>query len=640
MAAGSDMRTSMFESSYGEGVAAETWEFRLSQEPATLWSVLADTNRLFEALEYPRYALSDENDASSGVRRRVARSGTGGRAVEWEERPFEWATGQWWRMQRVYKKGPLARLDATLYLRRSAGGGSIAQYTLNAEPNGMRGRTLVSSGQLRRMGDLFVKRAEEADDYLAGRSERPFQLKPPPLSRSALAEIDARADAAAETAEAQADPIFDAIVHMLKTGSEADVALIRPRILARRLDRPPQAAMAACLAAAEVGLLRRRFLPICPECRRPAVGADRLAGLAGSAYCQFDKIWFGIDLAQNVELSFMASPDLRDVGSGGYCLSGPLTSPHIVLQQELDPGERRALPFQPPVGGYRFRVETVAGETPAGRGPWRAPLDISTGPTPTLLAMDDGVAVGGAPADQALVLENHASRRMRFIVEVRAWRGDAASAASAVLTEAHRRAFPLDAPPAPLPAGRAYAVSFTVLTELATRQALGSSEAARRFSAMMRSASELAQNDGGVLLRRGSEAGVALFGAVHAAAAFATALRETARVVLAGRDGRGLRQVDEPPSFDANQAPPALGLGVAIDEGDIVLLDTGAGCDAAGGGIARAEALAHLAGRDGLLVCREAAAAPEAEGLWPEHREDVEAALDENGGVVRVVRFA
>ena len=632
----------MFESAHGEGVTAETWEFRLSQEPARLWSVLADTNRLFEALEYPRYAVSDEVEEATGARRRVARSGQGPRSVEWEERPFEWATGQWWRMQRRYAKGPLNVLEATLYLRRSAGGGSIAQYSLTAEANGMRGRTMISSGHLRRMGDLFLRRAEEADDFLAGRSAHAFDVRPPMLTREVLATIDQRAEAAAEVAAAQSDPIFEELITLLKTGSDSDVAEIRPRALAKRLDRSYSAVLDVCLAATEVGLLRRRFSPICPECRRPAVGSDTLSGLGATATCLAERRVFSLDLAQNVELSFFAAPELRAASMGGYCLSGPLHSPHIVLQQELEPGERRALPFQPPAGGYRFRVETASGEIPATAGAWRAPVDLTDAPTPTLLALDDGVAIGGAPSDQALVLENHSKRPLRFILEIRAWRGDAASAASAVMTEPYRRAFPLDAPISPLPAGRAYAVAYCAVAGQPTRDAVGPRETTRRYAALQGAAVELAKSDGGVLLRRGPEAGVGLFSSVYAAAAFATALREAARAWLSGRNFTVAQELLEPPEFGEKRKEAVLDLSIAIDEGAVVLSDTGLGVDAAGPGLARAEALALAQAREGgngMIVCAEAAAAPEADGLWPDGAEEVNITLDPQSAPLTVVRY-
>lgn len=634
--------STMFESTYGEGVSAETWEFRLSQEPARLWSALADTNRLFEALEFPRYALTEDKDPSTGDKRMTARGGQGSRVVEWIEQPFEWATGQWWRMVRRYVKGPMARLEATLYLRRSAGGGSIAQFSLSAEAAGVLGRTLLGSGYLRRLGDLFVRRAEEADDFLAGRAPRVFALKPPILPREVVAAIDARAEEAAARAGGAADPLLGAIAGLLKSAPETDLAEIRPRALAKAFGRAPAAAMEACLAAAEAGLLRRRFTPICPLCRRPTAGADTLAQLDATAHCVADRQDFAIDLAQNVELSFRAAPDLRPLAAGGYCLSGPLTAPHVVLQQELEPGERRALPFHPPAGRYLFRVEATSGETPGGRGPWRQSVDLTEERAPTLLALDEGAAIGGAPPDPALVLENHASQNLRFVLEVRAWRGDATSAATAILTETHRRAFPTDAPSAPLPAGRAYAAAFLANAGLPLREALGPSESARRFAALLRAAADLAGADGGVLLRRGAEAGVGLFASARAAAAFATALREAARSILAGHGTAATRAPGfaetEPPEFDPQPPQRALGLAVGVDEGPIVLIDTGAGLDAAGPGVARAEALASAAGRDGLLVCVEAALAPDAGELWPSGGEEVEVALDEESAPIRAMR--
>ena len=119
-------------------------------------------------------------------------------------------------------------------------------------------------------------------------------------------------------------------------------------------------------------------------------------------------------------------------------------------------------------------------------------------------------------------------------------------------------------------------------------------------------------------------------------------LREAARAALSGRNAVVSNDMLEPPEFGRKQAPSQLGLAVGIDEGPIVVTDSGIGAEAAGPGIARAEAMAGAqarAGEEGLVVCAEAAAAPEAAGMWPDDGEEVELSLEQQGEPIPVVRY-
>ncbi len=518
-----------------EGALVETWEFKLSQPPSALWPLLADTNRIHEALEMPRYSVVVEREGES--RKLVAHSGQGARRLEWEETPFEWVAGQWWRFDRRFLKGPLARFGATLYLRKSAGGGALAQYALNAEPNGVIGKTLLSSGYLRRAGDAFVERAEEVDAFLSGRRPTPFSTREPGRLREARAEIDGRAAQMAQSP--YANGAAASLANMVAEAPISDLMEMRARRLARSMEVSERAAAEACLAAVEAGLLELRLIALCPRCRRPALEASRLAELPATAQCRFDGLTFAIDLAVNVEALFTPRPEARSLGEGVFCGSGPMTAPHVSIRQRLEAGERRAFPFTPRPGGYRVwvepadaRVEWLEGDGAARISADRV-IDYQGGQFPAVAAAPDGVTLGGDPGDGAVVFENHCSQPRLISLERRAWRADALTAAELTPLQAYRDLFPLDAPQAPTRSGRLVFAAFAVPAPEALFARLGDIAAAAAIDALAARAADLARARNGGVVRASGARGLAAFLDAADAAGFALELKTAARMALA-----------------------------------------------------------------------------------------------------------
>lgn len=609
-----------------DGAAAESWEFRLSQPPAALWPLLADTRRLHEALDMPRYEVSFEPEGET--RKRVAKSVTGARALEWEEAPFEWVAGQWWRFDRRFTKGPLARFGATLYLRKSAGGGTLAQYALSAEPSGLIGSTLLSSGYLRRAGDAFVERAEEIDNFLAGARATPF----PPIDPAKL--LDSRA-AIDGFAAAMADSPFShgvgaELAGVVAQAPAAEVEELRVRRLARMLDVSERAAAELCLLAADVGLLRRRLVVLCPRCRQPVLEASTLAALPERARCEADAIDFAVDLAVNVEALFAPSLEARPEARGVFCASGPMTAPHVLIQQRLEPGERRAFPYAARSGGYRVRIEpadgrvaavgAAAGGASGDAAPAPAPgapasradmaIDYGGGPFPVIAAVASGAAFGGDSPDGAVVFENHTGQPRLICLERREWRADALTAAELSPLQAYREIFPDDAPTQAMRAGRITFTAFSLSEAASLFTAHPERDAVERLDGFFAAIAESARARNGGLIRSIGERGLGAFLDPSDAARFALDVRDLAATWLpaAGETERGARSEEEPSDGDASpQSPPkepssgpAIGVGVAA--GRAMALNRGRRFDYAGLAPLLAERLAEAAAPGEIAV--------------------------------------
>ena len=96
------------------------------------------------------------------------------------------------------------------------------------------------------------------------------------------------------------------------------------------------------LLSTRAGLLESRWELLCPLCRGSAATVATLAGVESSVHCDSCHIDVTADFERSIELTFRPSPAIREVEIHEFCVGGPALTPHIVAQQLLAPGERRA----------------------------------------------------------------------------------------------------------------------------------------------------------------------------------------------------------------------------------------------------------------------------------------------------------
>ena len=102
-------------------VYSRTFEWRFDSPPESIWQAMADTARFNEAAGLPMHNI-DEKAQPDGSVRYFAEARKGPFALAWEETPVEWVDGKWFRHLRVFSKGPLRTLCATLRLERGCPG--------------------------------------------------------------------------------------------------------------------------------------------------------------------------------------------------------------------------------------------------------------------------------------------------------------------------------------------------------------------------------------------------------------------------------------------------------------------------------------------------------------------------------------
>ena len=409
-------------------LSSRTWTWTFDLPPAELWPVLADTNRFNEAMGLPPYALEETPQPDGTVRRR-GRGKAAGFTLEWEEKPYEWIAGRWFRVSRVFSKGPFRRFGPVFELGPDGKGGSKVSYALEWEPLSLTGR-LFGARLAEKAGGAVEKRILEAVGFLKGERPSMFELPPPALPAGA------QERAAAMAAEIDRSPYGNglgrALAGTVLGGMASDLAHLKPKRLARTLAVAPRAATEACLAGVRAGLLTMKWDLLCTNCRGPKLSASALSELPRGAHCPSCNIDYDRDFEKNVELSFAPAPTVRPIMAGGYCLSGPMSTPHVVAQVLLAPGERRKVEMELAPGSYRVRtlhpgphVDFEVAAVSAMRG-WRRSLSSSGG---TWEALDSPEFV------------NDTASEIAILVEDRTWTRDALTAPEVISLQAFRDLF-------------------------------------------------------------------------------------------------------------------------------------------------------------------------------------------------------
>ncbi len=413
-----------------------TWTWTFDLPPDRLWPVLADTNRFNEAMGLPPYTLEQTPQPNGTVLRR-GRGRAAGFTLEWEEKPYEWIAGRHFRQSRVFTKGPFRRFGPVFDLKPDGKGGSHVTYALEWDPLSLVGRAF-GARLAAQAGEAVGKRTLEAVAFARGdkSGERltPFELPPPELPPGA------RERAAALAREIDRSPYGNGLgarlADIVLQSMAADLAHLKPKALAGDLGVLPRAAIEACLAGVKAGLLTMKWGLLCPNCRGAKISVAALSELPRGAHCASCNIDYDRDFEKNVELSFAPAPAVRPVPDGGFCLSGPMATPHVAVQVLLDPGERRNVTVDLPPGSYRLRTLHPGVVVD---------IDHESGPFPGLRITASGVEVltatdhPGEAGNVAFV--NDADFELAALIEDRTWVRDALTAPEVISLQAFRDLF-------------------------------------------------------------------------------------------------------------------------------------------------------------------------------------------------------
>jgi class 3 adenylate cyclase len=337
------------------------WEFDLKSSPERLWPYIADTNRFNRDTGVPQIEVGPADKKLRNARRRI-RLGFYGLPVEWEEQPFEWVKPVRFGVERVYSKGPLARLRMRAELTPNSGGGTHLIYEVWSTPRNIPGAVAIPM-QLnfvvaRRFREYIQKYDDVAFQGVAVETAAP-NTSQSSFDLQRLAGLKQKLIADLDTEQKLA--VGERLLQFLEHGDDFEVSRIRPYKLADEWHEPRRLVLEVCLRATRVGLLDFQWDLLCPLCRGPQESGLSLKDIKTDVHCETCKIDFTVNFDRYVELTFRPNPSVRRVSVSPYCIGSPNWTPHVVAQQLLPAGNTRELLLPLESGSYRLRALELPG---------------------------------------------------------------------------------------------------------------------------------------------------------------------------------------------------------------------------------------------------------------------------------------
>lgn len=392
------------------------WTWRDAAPPERLWPMISDTNRINRAVGLSAWSFETKPAAGGGIVRE-GRTRAFGLNISWDELPYEWRAPEQLGVERRYHSGPYSRIVITVTLERE-GAGTRLTHRLDVDCRGPLGlvASWVQLGWSTRRGfDRIYRRIFAAAAVPPG--PEPFREPPPPLSAAATERLDA---VLARLREHHPSDMVERLGRLVREGGELELQRLRPFALARLWDADRMEVLKLCLRATKLGLLQMAWRILCPHCRGSR-NSHALAELSSAAHCESCNFDFEADFSRHLEVVFKPSEQIREVHAADYCIGGPGSTPHVVLQKRVAAGTSAALPMAVPAGAYRLR-------SPHGGGMLHVAIEDG-GPLAfvrRLSAHDEDTTL--APGGRIEFL-NDTDHEALAIVELREWEQDAATAA-------------------------------------------------------------------------------------------------------------------------------------------------------------------------------------------------------------------
>ncbi|HEV8245964.1 MAG TPA: DUF5939 domain-containing protein, partial [Polyangiaceae bacterium] len=324
-------------------------EIACESERASLWCAVADTERLNRAIGLGPIAAKPLSTESAA--RFTVATVSGGFALEYEERPFEFVENERFVVRRLVKKGMVRSIEHSFELTPRPGGGTMLRIRISVEAPGVLA-PLVKI-QVRRFVAKIEQELRSVDAEIVAGKGACFLDTRSAIDESALGRAK---KALCDGVPEQRLPYAEKLVKFVRDGSDADVSRIRPFELAAELGVDEREMLATCLSAVGAGLVELRWDLICPSCRTANDRIVRLSELPTSGHCQLCDISYELEFDRAVEATFQPSSAIRTGLTGPFCIGGPMLTPHVVAQAILPPGGSVQLKAPPIAGRYRLFV--------------------------------------------------------------------------------------------------------------------------------------------------------------------------------------------------------------------------------------------------------------------------------------------
>jgi class 3 adenylate cyclase len=415
------------------------WQLTLQSSPDALWVYVADTDRLNHDLGHSPITRVDTGDLVNN-RKTAQQTIEGFWVQQWTEEPFQWVKPYYNNTHRNYSRGIFDHIYQQLIMTPRDDGGTLLDYQLWIHPRYHILRPLIHRsfsgmdfpGVFRQYDTIIQSQSTLTDSplinvgdvtFVDGGQARLASLKQALVDAGSTPPIAAR--------------LHDYITH----ADDLSAVSIRPYKLADAWQLPRRDLLDACLIATRVGLLDMRWDLLCPLCRGAKVSVPTLENITRTTHCDVCHIDYNANFEQSVELIFQPSRQIRDLINTEYCVGGPETTPHIDIQQLLQPGESRTVQASISIGRYRARTMTQPGERYL-----RVQPDANNTLTITAAMLHDQQPdEPHIRPDANITLTNDTDTEQLFVLEHLIWSDQAVTAAEVTTRQVFRDLFSSEA---------------------------------------------------------------------------------------------------------------------------------------------------------------------------------------------------
>ncbi len=417
------------------------WQWDLPVTPEALWPRVADTDRFNRDADLP--PVEGETAGFCTIRngRRRLKLRLAGILLEWDEEPFQWVRPHNFSVIRRYVAGPLREMRVNVRLQPTEYGTRV-HYHIDAFPLNRLTRPMmhlvigiINRVRFRRLFEYYARQAANDPRSVRFASSLPLLMQKPAQLVGGGRE---RLDRAALELKADVNPdIVQGLVTLIENGDDASLARIRPYSLADLWQIPRRSVLRGLLHATRTGMLSLQWDVVCPLCRGAKATADTLSELQTHVYCECCHASIDADeFERSVELTFRPSRAIRVLDIHSYCIGGPMVTPHIVVQQLMEPATSRIVPIRLDPGEYRLRSQDRTGGQiviVSSDEPGMSHLEIPSGAWP-----DTDAFIGKRTN---LTMTNEGDVDELLILERRAWADDAVTASEAFRLQDFRDLF-------------------------------------------------------------------------------------------------------------------------------------------------------------------------------------------------------
>ncbi len=312
--------------------------FELPFPGTDVWPILSKTDWLNRSLGLPpvTYEIKPLPEGGTEVR---ARARLLGQEMRWQEMPFEWVEGEFYRVHRIFEQGPLreARLGVD-FLPAEQGRSRVRAYSQLTPRNWL--GTWLARGILGPKGvqdmALIITHVVE---HLRGQQA----IVLPKLPRHSVTETAFGVGFDKLRASGQPEDLVGRLAGLLRDSADVEICRLRPFAVARQWRQDRWQVLRLFLHATRCGLLDLSWEVLCPNCRSTRAPLTTSLAQVGrnQMHCEACQIKFDAQFDQSVELKFAVHHAVRACDAQTFCLAGPGAKPHIVSQLFLQPGEQR-----------------------------------------------------------------------------------------------------------------------------------------------------------------------------------------------------------------------------------------------------------------------------------------------------------